>query len=139
MPLSSTGATSATGSILRRLVGAERAGGTDPRSSATPEGPHPVEAELAESLDTVLRIVGRLAASHDRAELVRMIVDETKDALRADATTFRLMREERLEIAAWAGLPDVAARDMPALGRDEGPIGEVIRARHVMAWPDVHA
>jgi diguanylate cyclase (GGDEF)-like protein len=28
---------------------------------------------------------------------------------------------------------------MPALGRDDGLVGEVIRARHVMAWPDIHA
>ncbi len=104
------------------------------------DGPaHPVEAELAESLDSVLGIVGRLAASHDRAELVRMIVDETKRALRVDATSIRLVREDHLEMAAWAGLSDAAVDEMPTLGRDEGLIGEVIRARHVMAWPDIHA
>jgi len=101
--------------------------------------PQLVEAELAESLDTVLGIVGRLAASHDRAELVRMIVDETKRALRVDATTIRLLREEHLELVAWAGLPDAGAGPMPRLGRNDGHIGEVLRARHVMAWPDVHA
>ena len=63
-----------------------------------------LEAELAERLDTVLGIAGRLAASHDRAELFRMIVDETKRALRADATTIRILRDDRLEVAAWAGL-----------------------------------
>ena len=40
---------------------------------ATPMG---LEAELAERLDTVLGIAGRLAASHDRRELLRMIVDD---------------------------------------------------------------
>ena len=59
----------------------ERASATHRLRSPPTPMPQPVEAELAESLDTVLRIIGRLAASHDRAELVRMIVDETKRAL----------------------------------------------------------
>ncbi len=144
---SSTSAGSA-GSILRRIVGGDRnqrgAGRRDdrpdPRSPGIPEtSSHPVEAELAESLDSVLGIVGRLAASHDRAELVRMIVDETKRALRVDATSIRLLREDHLEMAAWAGLSDATVVDMPVLDREDGLIGEVIRARHVMAWPDIHA
>ena len=130
------------------MVGGDRTGRdehqpTGPAGRPLPgllDGPsHPVEAELAESLDSVLGIVGRLAASHDRAELVRMIVDETKRALRVDATSIRLVREDHLEMAAWAGLSDTAVDEMPTLGRDDGLIGEVIRARHVMAWPDIHA
>ena len=83
--------------------------GRPPPGRARTPTAQPVEAELAESLDTVLRIIGRLAASHDRAELVRMIVDETKRALRADAATIRLLRDDHLELAAWAGLPDAVA------------------------------
>jgi diguanylate cyclase (GGDEF)-like protein len=110
-----------------------------------PEPPHPapadpsMEAELAERLDTVLGIAGRLAASHDRAELFRMIVDETKRALRADATTIRILRDDRLEVAAWAGIPDETARRLPVFARDEGWVGEVLRTGHVLAFPDIRA
>ena len=112
-----TAASGATGSIFRRIVGTDRSVHDDPRRSLgddMPPAPQPVEAELAESLDSVLGIVGRLAASHDRSELVRMIVDETKRALAVDATVIRLAHEDRLEMTAWAGLSDVTVRDMPS-------------------------
>ena len=97
---------------IRARSAAIRAGASPaaPRQrSAAPSG-RALEAELAERLDTVLGIAGRLAASHDRADLFRMIVDETKRALRADATTIRVLRDDRLEVAAWAGLPDDAGQ-----------------------------
>src|SRR6187200_1994408 len=62
------------------------------------------ESELAERLDSVLGIAERLAASHDRRELFRTIVDETRRALRVDYVTIRIVEEDRLMIAAWAGL-----------------------------------
>jgi diguanylate cyclase (GGDEF)-like protein len=130
----------AAGSFLRRIVDSERSPRPDPHPIPARDVTSQVaEAQLAESLDTVLGIVGRLAASHDRAELVRLIVDETKRALHVDATTIRLAREEHLELVAWAGLPDTVAVSTPRLGRNDGLIGEVLRARHVMAWPDIHA
>ena len=96
-----------------------------------------LEAELAERLDTVLGIAGRLAASHDRAVLFRTIVDETNRVLSADATTIRTLRDDRLEVTAWAGLPDEVARRLPVFGRDEGWVGEVLRSGHTLAFPDV--
>ncbi len=96
-----------------------------------------LEAELAARLDTVLGIAGRLAASHDRTDLFRMIVDETKRTLRADATTIRVLRDDRLEVAAWAGVPDEVAAQMPVFGRDEGWVGEVLRTGHALAFTDV--
>jgi diguanylate cyclase (GGDEF)-like protein len=103
-------------------------------------GPGPgLEAELAERLDTVLGIAGRLAASHDRADLFRMIVDDAKRGLRVDATSIRILRDDRLEVAAWAGLPDEVARSLPVFGRDEGWVGEVLRTGHVLAFPDVRS
>ena len=96
-----------------------------------------LEAELAERLDTVLGIAERLATSHDRQDLFRTIVDETKRALRADATTIRILEGDRLEIAAWAGLPDDIAGRLPSFHRDEGWVGEVLRTGRVLAWPDV--
>ena len=105
-------------------------------SASGPSG-RALEAELAERLDTVLGIAGRLAASHDRADLFRMVVDEAKRALRADATTIRVLRDDRLEVAAWAGIPDDLARRLPVFRRDEGWVGEVLRTGHVLAYPDV--
>ena len=95
------------------------------------------EADTAARLDTVLVIAGRLAASHDREELFRTIVDETNRALRADGTTIRILRGERLEVAAWAGFTDEAARQLPSIGRDEGWTGSVLRTGQVLAIPDV--
>jgi diguanylate cyclase (GGDEF)-like protein len=105
-------------------------------SAGAPSG-RALEAELAERLDTVLGIAGRLAASHDRADLFRMVVDEARRALRADATTIRVLRDDHLEVAAWAGLPDNLARSLPVFRRDEGWVGEVLRTGHVLAYPDV--
>jgi diguanylate cyclase (GGDEF)-like protein len=96
-----------------------------------------LEAELAERLDTVLGIAGRLAASHDRADLFRMVVDEAKRALRADATTIRVLRDDQLQVAAWAGISDDLAGRLPVFGREEGWVGEVLRTGHVLAYPDV--
>ena len=136
----STPGAAAGGSILRRIVGANPAArvqsiGDGAWTTVDPR----LEAELAERLDTVLGIAGRLAASHDRPELFRMIVDETKRALRADATTIRILRDERLEVAAWAGIGDDAARRLPPYDRDEGWVGEILRSGRVLAIPDMRA
>src|SRR3954453_6825496 len=93
-PLASPTTTSASGSILRRFIGSEQTMRSGvPPPVVLPAIGQPPEAELAESLETVLRIIGRLAASHDRRELVGMIVDETMHALHVDAATIRLLRE----------------------------------------------
>jgi len=100
-------------------------------------GSRSLEAELAERLDSVLGIAERLASSHDREELFRTIVDETKRALRADVTTIRILHDDRLELTAWAGLADDVANRLPSFRRDEGWVGEVLRTGRVQAWPDV--
>jgi diguanylate cyclase (GGDEF)-like protein len=123
-------------SILRRIVGNDRVerfpGPTAPLVSPNTG----LEAELAERLDNVLEIAGRLAASHDRTELLRMIVEETNRALRTDATTIRILRDDRLEVVAWAGLSDDVGRRLPVFGQKEGWVGEILRTGHVMAFPD---
>jgi diguanylate cyclase (GGDEF)-like protein len=135
---------SGSGSIFRRLVGGDRISRTaapGEHIERRPVGPghagRRAEDELAERLDTVLGIAGRLAASHDRETLIRMIVDETRRGLRADASTIRIARDERLDVTAWAGLPDDVARRLPVLRRDEGWVGEVLRTGQVLAFPDI--
>jgi len=124
------------GSILRRIVGNDRVDRVPgPLPPTMPMGAG-VEAELAERLDNVLDIAGRLAASHDRAELLRMIVEETNRALNTDATCIRILHDDRLEVVAWAGLSDEVGRSLPVFGHKEGWVGEVLRSGHVMAFPD---
>jgi diguanylate cyclase (GGDEF)-like protein len=95
------------------------------------------EVDIAARLDAVLGIAGRLAASHDRQELFRTIVDETNRALHSDATTIRILRNGRLEVAAWAGMSDETAARLPAFGQEDGWAGEVLRTGRAVAWPDI--
>jgi diguanylate cyclase (GGDEF)-like protein len=95
-----------------------------------------LESELAERLDSVLGIAEKLAASHDRQELFRTIVDETKRALRVDFVTIRLVHGEELRLAAWAGIDDATAAALPVLGIHDGWMGEVLRTGEARAWTD---
>ena len=83
-------------------------------------------------LDAVLGIAGRLAASHDREELFRTIVDETQPgAPRSTPRRSGSCDDGRLEVAAWAGMADDVARRLPVFGQDEGWAGEVLRTGRV--------
>ena len=117
-------------SLYRRLLGASEGHDGDGPTDT-------VEAELAERLDTVLNIAERLAATHDRREVFRTIVDETQRALRVDYVTIRIVEEDRLVVAAWAGLSDKVARALPVFELGEGWVGEVLRTGRVEAWSDV--
>jgi diguanylate cyclase (GGDEF)-like protein len=122
-------------SLFRRLLSTDA-----PTVAGTAEHPRPgLESELAERLDSVLGIAERLASSHDRTELFRTIVDETKRALRVDYVSIRILREERLHVAASAGLPDATAAALPILGTHDGWVAEVLRTGRVVAWTDVRA
>jgi diguanylate cyclase (GGDEF)-like protein len=93
-------------------------------------------AELAAHLDTVLGIAERLARTHDRGELLRLIVEDTKRALHVDYVTIRILEGDHLAVAACAGLPEGLASRLPAFRRDEGWIGEVLRTGRPMALED---
>lgn len=95
------------------------------------------DIDLAARLDAVLGIAGRLAASHDRRELFRTIVDETTRAVHSDATTIRILRNGHLEVAAWAGLTDEEAARLPAFSQYDGWAGQVLRTGRAVAWPDI--
>jgi diguanylate cyclase (GGDEF)-like protein len=105
------------------------------RSDRSPD----LEAELVDRLDAVLGIAERLATSHDRRALLRMIVDETRHGLRADYVTIRTLRDDRLIVAAWAGLSDEVAAALPVFSIGEGWVGEVLRTGRVAALRDVRA
>jgi diguanylate cyclase (GGDEF)-like protein len=123
-------------SLFRRLLGGSGAPWT-PGPTSTP--PRTLEAELADRLDAVLGIAERLAVSHDRQALLRMIVDETRHGLRADFVTIRILRDERLIVAAWAGLTDEVAGALPVFGVGEGWAGEVLRTGRVAALTDARS
>jgi diguanylate cyclase (GGDEF)-like protein len=119
-------------SLYRRLLGGSGLAGADGM-------PATLEAELAERLDTVLNIAERLAATHDRHELLRTIVDETRRALRVDYVTIRVVEDDQLVIAAWAGLPEKVARALPAIGVGEGWVGEVLQTGQMAAWSETRS
>ena len=85
----------------------------------------------------MLGIASRLAASHDREALFRTIVDETNHALHADATTIRILRNDTLEVAAWAGMSDEVAGGLPSFGADDGGVGQILTTGEVTAWSNI--
>ncbi len=93
-------------------------------------------AEVSTHLETVLEIAERLASTHDRTQLLRMIVGETKRALRVDVATLRLLEGDQLPVAAWAGLDPDGAGGLPVLHRTEGWVGDVIRTGRPLAIED---
>jgi diguanylate cyclase (GGDEF)-like protein len=94
---------------------------------------------LGERIDAVLAIADRLARAVDREEIFRTIVTDMNRVLRADATTIRLLRDDRLEPVAWAGIADDAAARLPVLGRDEGWFGEMLRTGRPWVCDDTRA
>src|SRR5688572_2363622 len=120
-------------SLYRRLLGGPEGAGAAPADGTSDT----LEAELAERLGTVLDLAERLAATHDRREVFRTSVDETRRALRVDYVTIRVVEEERLVVAAWAGLSEKVARALPVFDVGEGWVGEVLRTGRVAAWSDV--
>jgi diguanylate cyclase (GGDEF)-like protein len=95
-----------------------------------------VLADQSTPLETILDVAERLASTHDRTALLRMVVGETKRALRADYATIRLLDGEQLPVAAFAGLdPDIAGR-LPLLRRDEGWVSEILRTGQPLALRD---
>src|SRR5687768_3174440 len=115
-------------SLYRRLLGGAGGSGDAPGEDS--------QTELAERLDTMLHIAERLAATHDRRELFRTIVDETRRALRVDHVTIRVVEDDRLVVAAWAGLSDRVARALPVFGVDEGWAGEVVGTGETGGWAE---
>ncbi len=103
-------------SLFRRLLGP-----AIPDRSAT----DPLDAELAARLDGLLGIAERLAASHDRDELLRTIVDETARALRVEGVIIRVLTDGRLVVAAWTGIEAALAEALPPIVAGEGAIGAV--------------
>ena len=83
-------------SLYRRLLGGSGAFG----DAVTADSSDSPETQLAERLDTILNIAERLAATHDRTELFRTIVDETLRALQVDHVTIRVVEDGRLVVAA---------------------------------------
>jgi diguanylate cyclase (GGDEF)-like protein len=95
------------------------------------------ETLLAGRLDTLLGVARRLTRSLDLEEIFRTIVDEANRAIGADATTIRIARGDRLELAAWAGIDDDVAAQLPSLGLDDGWFGQVVRTGRPLAIPDI--
>ena len=104
-----------------------------------PQAPNPPEtapAQPATHLESLLGIAERLASTHDRTELLRVIVEETKVALNADIVTIRILDGDLLPVRAYAGMDAGLAERMPVFGRDESWFGEVLRTGRPIALRD---
>src|SRR6187200_1349584 len=104
----------------------------------TPGDPPPETASTGPTthVESLLGIAERLASTHDRAELLRMIVEETKVALRADYVTIRILDGNLLPVSAYAGMDAELAARLPVFGRDESWFGEVLRTGRPVALRD---
>jgi diguanylate cyclase (GGDEF)-like protein len=95
------------------------------------------EAELAKRFDAVLDIAGRLATTHEREQLLGAIVEEALRVLTVDATVLRIVRDGRLEVAAWAGMDDADAAQLPVFGPGEAWYGEIAQSGRPWIVEDV--
>ena len=80
---------------------------------------------LARRLDSVLEIAERLATTHDRAALLRAIVDETHRGLDADATVLRLVHERPARGRRLGGDGRATAARLPVFSQGESWFGEI--------------
>jgi diguanylate cyclase (GGDEF)-like protein len=109
---------------------------SDPGLQSQP--PAEAAVELPTHLESLLGIAERLASTHDRAELMHRIVEETKVALRADYVTIRILDGDLLPVTAYAGMDDGVAARLPVFRREEGWFGEVLRTGRPVALRDAH-
>ena len=76
---------------------------TDAETPDEPPAPA-TQPQTATHLESLLGIAERLASTHNRTELLRVIVEETKVALRADYVTIRILDGDQLPVRAHAGI-----------------------------------
>jgi diguanylate cyclase (GGDEF)-like protein len=93
--------------------------------------------DLANRLDVLLDVAGRLTRPLERGEILLTIVEEANRALRADGTTIRMIVGDRVEVAAWVGLSDDVAARLPSLPHDEGWFAELARTARPLAIDDI--
>jgi diguanylate cyclase (GGDEF)-like protein len=96
------------------------------RLAGSPMGESGVDARMSARIG-ILGIAERLTRTVDRAEVLEIVVTETQRMLHADGTTIRIRRGDTLEVAAWAGIEDSAARQLPSVRIDEGWFAEMFR------------
>jgi|GEM_PF-1169024 len=99
------------------------------RAAASADGQAAQEALLSDRLEAVLGIAERLTTTLDRDAILRTIVTEVNRALDADGTTIRILDGDRAIVVATAGLPPDVVSRLPALGREEGWFGQLVRDR----------
>src|SRR4029078_7211426 len=101
----------------------------DPPSETASAGP-------TTHVESLLGIAERPPSTHDRAELLHMIVEETKVTLRADYVTIRILEGNFLPVSAYAGMDAELAARLPVFGREESWFGEVLRTGRPVALRD---
>ena len=75
----------------------------DPPEPRVPPAADPT-AEPSWYLESIREICARLTSTHERAEFLRTIAEQTRVALRADELTIRILDGDQLPVAASAGV-----------------------------------
>ena len=135
-------------SVFRRLLGPSATDGPGGQATVTVQAPAgPPASQPADAVPRGrTRRAARLGPRHRRAPRRRRTIarsssgrSSTRRSARSAPTSRRSgsSHDDRLELAAWAGLTDDVASRLPSFHRDEGWVGEVLRTGRVQAWPDV--
>ena len=111
--------------------------------TAAPRQAVPVDARdephLGDRLQTALEIAEVLTTTLDRATILRTTVTEMIRVLGVDGSTIRIVEGDHAPVAAWAGIDDAVAAQLPDLRVDEDWLGEVFRTRRPLVRNDVPA
>ena len=99
----------------------------------------PPDAALLDRYHALLDVTKRLAATFDRGEILRTIVDDAARVLQADMASIRIRDGRRLALAAWSGIADADAARLPGLAADDGWSADVLRRGTHRATADVRA
>ena len=79
-----------------------------------------------------------MSATFDRGEVLRIIMDQASEVLRAEMTTIRIRVGDRLELAAWRGLDDETAARLPIPSTSDGWYADVVGERIPWVCTDLH-
>lgn len=93
----------------------------------------------ADRLRAFVDIAHRLSATHDRAAVLKLVVDETQRLLGTDFTSIRILRGDVLQPAAWTGLDRRRAPGLPELSVHDSFYGAILRAGQPWWCEDVRA
>ncbi|HYC07316.1 MAG TPA: GAF domain-containing protein, partial [Candidatus Binatia bacterium] len=97
------------------------------------------DEQLQDRVRTVLAIAERMTRTFDQAEIFETVVAETQRVLGADGVTIRIVRDELLQVVAWAGVSADVANRLPTARPGEWWFSEAVRAGRAWVGDDIAA